>query len=137
MPLEEGDYLGASLLIGPYDLAEIFRIKLSGEWGRVHQVTKQHGELPPFGFRLLRFEGRNGSLASTESRRDGLCHGLRGGRSWWLYGASITDPDQASAFFINYLRVPKEDGFLEVFQIGLIQGELPHHGPIRDPSTAL
>jgi hypothetical protein len=35
-------------LIGPHHLAEVFRIKLTGEYGRIHEVTEQHGELAPF-----------------------------------------------------------------------------------------
>ena len=48
MPLKAGDHLGAGLLIGPHHLAEVFRVELAGERGRVHQVTEQHGELAPF-----------------------------------------------------------------------------------------
>src|SRR5262245_11367243 len=55
---------------------------------------------------------------------------------WW-YGAGITGPAQASAFFVNNLRVSKEDSFLEVFQVSLIQDKLPHHRPIRDSPTTL
>jgi hypothetical protein len=55
---------------------------------------------------------------------------------WW-YGAGIAGPDQASTFFTNDLRVRKEDSFLEVFQVSLIQDKLPHHSPIRDPPTTL
>src|SRR5215831_10749961 len=137
MPLKAGNHLGPGLLIGPHHLAQFFRVELAGEHSRVHQVTKQHSELTPFGFRGLWCEGWDGNLASTESQRDGLFHGLRRGRSWWRYSAGLTNPDQASAFFINDLRVPKEEGFLDVFQVGLIQGKLPHHGPIRDSPATL
>jgi hypothetical protein len=33
--------------------------------------------------------------------------------------------------------VGEQDGLLEVFKVGLIQGKLPRQGPIRDPSAAL
>ena len=49
MPLKAGDHLGARVLIGPHHLAEVFRVKLAGEDGGVHQVTEQHGELAAFG----------------------------------------------------------------------------------------
>jgi hypothetical protein len=48
MPLEAGDHFGAGVLIGPHYLAQLFRVELAGECGRVHQVTKQHGELAAF-----------------------------------------------------------------------------------------
>jgi hypothetical protein len=49
MPLITGDDLGTGLLIRPHHLAPLFRIELAGERGRVHQVTKEHGELATFG----------------------------------------------------------------------------------------
>ena len=54
MPLKAGDHLGAGLLIGPHHLAQVFRVELAGERGRVHQVTEQHGELAAFGLRGTR-----------------------------------------------------------------------------------
>jgi hypothetical protein len=54
MALIVGDHLGARVLIGPHHVAQVFRIKLSGEHRRIHQVTKEHGELAPFGFRERR-----------------------------------------------------------------------------------
>ena len=50
MPLKAGDHLGTGVLIGPHHLAQVFRVELAGERGRVHQVTEQHGELAAFGF---------------------------------------------------------------------------------------
>jgi hypothetical protein len=55
MPVKAGDHLGAGLLIGPHHGAEIFRVELAGEGGRVHQVTKQHGELAAFRIGRVRF----------------------------------------------------------------------------------
>jgi hypothetical protein len=49
------NHVGAGGLIGAYHLAVIFRVKLPGEGGRVHQITEQHRELTPFGLR----RGRN------------------------------------------------------------------------------
>src|SRR5262249_2871544 len=48
------DHLGARGLIGAHDLPEVFGIELTGQSGRIHQVTKQHGELAPFGVNGLR-----------------------------------------------------------------------------------
>jgi hypothetical protein len=117
-------------LIGPYHLAQFFRVELASERSRVDQVTKQYGELTPFGVWELRFEGWDSKLAISWGQCDGLFQGLRGCRNGWWYGAGIACPDQASAFFINDLRVRKEDSFFEVLQVSLIQGKLPHHSPI-------
>ena len=43
------DHVSAGGLIGTYHLAVVFRVKLPGERSRVHQITKQHRELPTFG----------------------------------------------------------------------------------------
>ena len=51
MPLEAGDHFGAGGLIGLHHLAQLFRVKLAGQCGGVHQVTEQHGELTAFGVR--------------------------------------------------------------------------------------
>jgi hypothetical protein len=49
MPLKAGDHLATGVLISPHHLAPVFGVKLTGEHGRVHEVTKQHGELAAFG----------------------------------------------------------------------------------------
>ena len=51
MALKAGDHLGAGLLIGSHHLAQVFRVELAGQRRRVHQITKHHGELAPFGLR--------------------------------------------------------------------------------------
>jgi hypothetical protein len=48
MPLKAGDHLGTDVLIGPHHLTQILRVELTGEHSRLHQVTKQHGELTAF-----------------------------------------------------------------------------------------
>ena len=45
------DHGTAGGLIGTDDLAVVFRVEVPGEGGRAHQITKQDGELPAFGFR--------------------------------------------------------------------------------------
>jgi hypothetical protein len=54
MPLKAGDHLGAGLLIGPHHVTQLFRVELTGQHRRIHQVTKQHGELATFGVRRWR-----------------------------------------------------------------------------------
>ena len=55
MPLKTGDHLGAGLLIGPHHLTQLFWVEPAGKHRRIHQVTKEHGELATFGVRELRF----------------------------------------------------------------------------------
>ena len=45
------DHGAAGGLIGAHDLAVVFRVELPGERSRVHQIAKQHRELPAFGLR--------------------------------------------------------------------------------------
>jgi len=72
--LEALDHLGTGLLIGTYDLTQVFRVELRGEAGRVHQVAEQHRELAALGLRRAPLRGR---------QRDGSClFLLRGWRCW-------------------------------------------------------
>jgi hypothetical protein len=57
MALKAGDHPGAGLLIGPHYLAQVFWVELAGQRRRVHQVTKQHGELAAFSVGWTRFGG--------------------------------------------------------------------------------
>jgi hypothetical protein len=43
------DDLGAGLLVGAHDLAQVLRVELRRERSGLHQVTKHHGELAAFG----------------------------------------------------------------------------------------
>jgi hypothetical protein len=60
MALKAGDHLGAGLLIAPHHLAQVFRVELASEHGRVHEVTKQHGKLAAFSVGWTRFDGWGG-----------------------------------------------------------------------------
>jgi len=53
MPIKTGNHLGTGRLIGPHHLAQLFRVELAGEGGRIHQVAEHHSELAPFRFRGL------------------------------------------------------------------------------------
>ena len=55
MPVKAGDHFGIRVLIGVHHLAKVFRIELTGERGRVHEVTEQHGELAAFRLGMTRF----------------------------------------------------------------------------------
>jgi hypothetical protein len=54
VPIKPLDHLGTGGLVGQYHFAEVFRVKLAGEYRRVHQITEPHRELPAFGFRRTR-----------------------------------------------------------------------------------
>jgi hypothetical protein len=43
------DHLRTGGLIGLDHLAQVFRVEVTGEHGRVYQVAKQHGKLAAFG----------------------------------------------------------------------------------------
>ena len=61
MPLKAGDHLGAGLLMSPDDLAQVFRVELTGKSRGVHQVAEQHGKLagvPPLEERQRLAEGQ-------------------------------------------------------------------------------
>src|SRR5215471_15259381 len=43
--------LRTGLIIGMYDLPQVFRVEVRRERSRVYQVTEQHGEVAAFGLR--------------------------------------------------------------------------------------
>jgi hypothetical protein len=45
------DHLGTRGLVGAHHLAPLFRVKLTGEGGGIHEITEEHGELAALGFR--------------------------------------------------------------------------------------
>ena len=47
--VEALDDLRTGALVGAHDRTQVFRIKLAGEAGGLHQVTEQDGELAPLG----------------------------------------------------------------------------------------
>src|SRR5262249_47291579 len=48
-PLKATDHLGAGVLVGPDHRAQLLRVELAGERGRVDEITEQHGELTTLG----------------------------------------------------------------------------------------
>src|SRR5262245_61674785 len=51
MPRKALDDLGTGSLVGAHHLPQVFRIELTGERSRLHQVAEQHSELAAFGLR--------------------------------------------------------------------------------------
>jgi hypothetical protein len=126
MPLKAGDHRGTGRLIGTHHFAQLLRVELAGEGGRVHQVTEQHGELAAFRLRGAGVSGRRFSRGGMGVLRDGLPD------RWW-----IAMPSQALAGIIDHLRVLIEEGFLEILERRVIEVELPFERAIRHPPAAL
>ena len=124
------------LLIRTHQLTPVFRVKLPGEPGGVHQVAEQHGQLAPFGIGRWRSYWGFGL--------DGIFS--LGGRRWsgqprrgdWLKDRwRFAWPHQTLACLINHLRVSVEHGLFEVCEVVVIEGKLPLEGAIRYPPLAL
>jgi hypothetical protein len=109
MPVKTGDHLGARLLVGSHHLAPRFRVELTGECRRVHQITEQDGELTAFGLRELRRAGYRRALGCRRG----------GGRRMEANRVSTPRPDQDSAGFIDGQLFGIDEVFLERFQ-GLV-----------------
>src|SRR5262249_16688414 len=114
---------------------EIFRVELAGEGGRVHQVTKQHGQLAAFGLGCLGCDAsgccweRRGVLRHQGRRR----LSSRGARSW--DGRRGTRRDQyASVLSYGYL-LGIEEFMSEIIESLLIQVKLALERPIRHTLT--
>jgi hypothetical protein len=117
------------LLVGAYHLTQVFWVKLAGEYGRVHQVTKQHGELAAFGVCGMWRNGCRGdghhvalrALSWPEWRR-------REGKGWWQDG--VTSPDSATPCVVDHLRLRVQELVLQGGQLLVIQLEVQLEGPI-------
>ena len=137
MAVKALDDLGTGGLIGPHHGAEVFRIELTRQRRRVHQVTEQDGELAAFGVRGRR-RGRCG-----EDRRAWRVRGAR--RCPWLgsrWGGArrhvrAARPDQHCPIFIHSEPLALNEFGLQVLQIVVIQVELALERAIRQAPTAL
>src|SRR6266571_3673888 len=76
MPVKTGNHLGARLLIGTHDLPVVFWIQLTGEHGRLHQVTEEDGELAPLGVGRARPRGACQARRVRRWRHAGRWRGL-------------------------------------------------------------
>jgi hypothetical protein len=107
-------------LIGVYHLAEILRVELAGECGRLYQITKQDRELAAFRLRSVWYEWRGRNLERRVSRRHELWRRWRGRRCLHQYRCCVTSPTQASALVIDHLRVGIEEFVLEIVESVLV-----------------
>jgi hypothetical protein len=121
MPLKAGDDLGTSLLIGPHNLPQVFRVQLRGESRGIHQITKQHGELAAFGLRRRCSRG-----GCRWHQGDSLGGALRRAR-----------PHQHRAVLVHRQLFHLNQFHLEVGQILVIEGKLALEGAIGGATLAL
>jgi hypothetical protein len=96
------------------------RVQLTGEHGRVHQVTKQHGELAAFGLWRMRLGQLRGDLGHLV----GLC-------------ARCPKPDEDFALFIHRQLLGIDQVFLEIFHRLVIELQPPFQHAIREPLFSL
>jgi len=80
------DHCSTGLMVGTHHLPQVFRIELSGEHSRIHQVTEEDGELPPLG------DGRTRPCGACQARR--ILHWRSSGR--WRGLASDRRGDHGS-----------------------------------------
>src|SRR5712691_4467145 len=130
------DY-GSGLLVGADDLPQIFRVELAGKGRRVHEVTEHHCELAPFGVWGLRRGGWGQGL-------DGL--DVCGGRRWSELGSRwgrergpvrTTRPDQDATVLIHRQALALNEFGFQIFQIRVIELELPLEGAIGQAPPTL
>ena len=108
MPLKAGDHLSTGILIGPYDLAQVFRVELARKASGVHQVTEQHGELAAFRVRNVWGVDRRGSRDVFHRRslvRGGFLRRKRWGAGSWGRCRG-TSPHQDTARLIDGQLLP-------------------------------
>jgi len=125
MPLKAGDHLGTGLLIGPHHRAQLFRVELAGERGRVHQVTEHDRELAAFGVgeRRCRVCGfKRGALCSLRAWWRGV---LRRESSRLRHRSLCTDPDQDCTILIHRAPLSLNEFNLQVLERLVIKLELP------------
>src|SRR4029450_3083996 len=72
MPFKALDYLRAGRLVGPHDVAEVLRVKLTRKTGGVSQVTEQHRELAALRLRKMRGAAWSSNLGRVVCLADGM-----------------------------------------------------------------
>ena len=85
------------VLIGADDLAQVFRVELTGERRGVHQITEQHGELAAFRVRRSRATWCSRCLRRRDVGRGRQRPWRGGGRC----AGRPTGPDEHAALFIH------------------------------------
>jgi hypothetical protein len=72
IPIKALQHFNTGRLIGQHDLAQVFRVELTGEAGGVGQVTEQHRELAALGLRRTRGSKGRRTLGQAVCLADGL-----------------------------------------------------------------
>jgi hypothetical protein len=143
MPLIAGGHFGAGGLIGLHHLAPVFRVKLTGEHGGVHQIAEQHCELTAFGVG----GGRCGPWGC--SRRRQVCWPGEvlvpryGGRSERCGRISVTGPHDtlvvlAERVWVGIAQFGEEIGQGLRIKLKLpLQGAIGHAAPLAQQRQRL
>ena len=111
------DDFSTDLLLLTDHVSVVFRVELRGQFGRVHQITEHHGELPSF---RIRRRGRREKC----NLRGVLFLGSR--RLRWLSRGSgdflcISEPDKNSVIFVAGKPFCLNQVNLQVFDVVVIQ----------------
>src|SRR2546427_7822521 len=128
------DDFSTSRLIGTDDFPVLFGVELGGKFGRVHQITKHHRELPSFCVRRMWCRRERCSLRGwlfLSSRR--LCW-LHRGRGCGRKICSVPNPNEHSAIFISSELLCLNNLCFEGFEILVIQAKPYLEGWIRHTS---
>ena len=134
MPLKAGDHLGTGVLIGPHHLTQLFWVELAGECRRVHQVTKEHGELAPF--RVRQRDGGWGDNLRVRSGK-GVLLQRKGGGDGRREHTCASCPDQHPAVFVHRQALALNEFRFHIFQVRVVELELPLEGAIGQAPAAL
>jgi hypothetical protein len=135
MPVKAGDHLGAGLVIGLDHLTVVFRIELTREACGLHQVTKQDGQLAPFGIRRGKYGKGRCWLADVSCVHIRVRSVLGGGEQWRWRRGNAPCPDQDAPALISGHLVRVQEFVLQIVQGLLIQLKLALECPIRHPLT--
>src|SRR4029453_11609309 len=95
----------------------VFRVELPGQGGRVHQITKQYRELPPFGVGKARLSWWGGSLDGLVCLDSRLLGCLLRRLVWRLCRPSVASPDQNTAIFVGGYPLGVDQFFFQVFEV--------------------
>jgi hypothetical protein len=142
MPLKAGDHLGAGVLIGPHHPAQVFRIELRRERGRVHQITEQDGELTALGVRGGRCSPRGCRRRRQVCWADEVLVARYRGRSECCGRASVTCPHDplvvlADLVWMGIAQLGEEISQGLCIELKLpLQGTIGHAAPLAQQCQA-
>jgi hypothetical protein len=135
MSVIAGDHRGAGVLIGPHHLAEVFGVELTGQCGRVHQVTEQHGELTALGVGSRRGDPWGCSQRPHVCWPGEVLVARQGGRCERCGRPGVLEPYDAMVVLAERVRVGIAQFGKEIGQGLCIKLILPLEGAIGDAAA--